>query len=315
MPYIPSSPCEAANLGSHLSLFNDERYQRQNLRSGERLFRHDHFVGGRLVGTLSGVVADGVLECGHSAPFGGPDFARDAVFVGAIGDLLRGAGERAKAEGAHEMVVRAAPGYCGANEAGVEFALLNLSARVARCEVSLGLQTGHYQALDAYEASLKSSARRALRHGLATGFDLQPATSALEWAATYELLAETRHRRGVRLSISFDYLMALREIFGRRIAMHRLVHGAELAGAALVYRVRRDLDYVVAWGDDTRYRPDNAVNVIAYHLVGIAIGQGVGMIDLGISSVDGVPDDGLIQFKRNIGAVTGLRLDFRLPLR
>ncbi len=299
---------------SHISLFNDARYQRRNLQPGQRLFRYDHTVGGRLYGTLSGIIAGDVLDCGHSAPFGGPDFARDGVFVGTIVDLLRAAGERARVEGVREMLVRTAPDYFGANEVGVGFALFNLGARVEACEVSLGLQTWRYRALEAYKASLKSSARRALHHGLAASFEFQAATSAPEWASCYELLAETRRRRGVRLSISFDYLMTLRGIFGRHIAMHRLMHGADLAGAALVYRVRRDIDYVVAWGDDVRYRPDNVVNVIACQLVGIALAEGVGVIDLGISSVDGVPDDGLIQFKRNLGAVTGLRLNFRLPL-
>ena len=56
------------------------------------------------------------------------------------------------------------------------------------------------------------------------------------------------------------------------------------------------------------------MNVMAYHLVSAAIAQRVSVIDIGISSVDGVPDDGLIQFKRNIGGVTGLRLNLRLPL-
>jgi len=38
------------------------------------------------------------------------------------------------------------------------------------------------------------------------------------------------------------------------------------------------------------------------------------VLDIGISSVNGVPDDGLIHFKRSIDGVTGLRTNFRLPL-
>jgi hypothetical protein len=299
---------------SHISLFNDDRYQRQNLRAGQRLFRYDHIDGGSVVGTLSGVVSADRLECGHSAPFGGFDFARDALVIGAIADLLRAASERARTEGISEILIRAAPGYFGANEIGVTFALLNLGARIESCEMSLGLEPWRYRRPEDYEAALRPSARWRLRRGLAAGLSFAPAESASEWAACYELLQETRHRRGVRLSISLDYVMALREIFGKRIAMHRLMQGTALAGAALVYRLNPARDYVVAWGDALRYRPNSVMNVLAHQLVCAALAERVKVIDLGISSVHGVADDGLIQFKRSVGGTAGLRIDFRLPL-
>jgi hypothetical protein len=96
--------------------------------------------------------------------------------------------------------------------------------------------------------------------------------------------------------------------------MHRLLQGGELAGAALVYRVSRDWDYVAAWGDELRHRQKRVMNVMAYQLVSAAIVEHVTVIDIGTSSVRGVPDDGLVQFKRNIGGATGLRLNFRLSL-
>jgi hypothetical protein len=299
---------------SHVALFNDARYHRMNLRPGQIPFRYDHVVGGVLVGTLAGVVCDGLLDCGYSAPFGGIDFARDDVLFGSAACLLDAACTQAKVAGIDEIRLRARPAYFGANEAAVEFALLNRGARVESCEASLGLEPWRYQRADDYVDDLKSSARRALRHGLGAGFEFRPANDP-EWPECYDLLEETRRRRGARLSISFDYLMALRPVFADRIAMHRLACGDDIAGAALVYRVTRDWDYVVAWGDVIEHRPDGVVNVLAYQLMRLAIARRGRVIDLGISSVDGVADDGLIQFKRNIGAATGLRKNFRFPLR
>jgi hypothetical protein len=51
------------------------------------------------------------------------------------------------------------------------------------------------------------------------------------------------------------------------------------------------------------------MNVLAHALVERAIGEGVRSLDIGTSSVPGVPDQGLIQFKRSIGARESLRLD------
>lgn len=298
----------------HITLFNDERYQRCNLRSGQRLFRYDHFVGGCLVGTLSGVIEDGLLDCGHSAPFGGIDFVQRCEAAGTILDLLRAAISRARAEGICEIRIRARPGYFAANETALEFALLNLGACVESCELSLGLEPWRFQTAEQYVSTLDSSPRNKIRQGLRTGMVFGAAETVAGWAACFDLLAETKRRRGVQIKISFDYLMGLRDVFGARIAMHRLTHHGQLAGAALVYRVADDWDYIAAWGDDLRHRSGRVMNLMAYHLVCTAIAQRVAILDLGISSVDGVPDDGLIHFKRSIGATTGLRLDFRLAL-
>ena len=50
------------------------------------------------------------------------------------------------------------------------------------------------------------------------------------------------------------------------------------------------------------------MNVLAHALVERALGEGVRSLDIGPSSIDGVPDQGLIQFKRSIGAREDLRL-------
>jgi hypothetical protein len=299
---------------SHIALFNDERYHRCNLRSGQRVFRYDHVVGNSLIGTLSGVVEGELLDCGHSAPFGGIDCTRRRESASMILNLLRAAITRARAEGIRTIRIRGRPGYFGPNELTSEFALLNFGASIESCELALGLELWRLGTLEEYLAVLRPAERSAVRHGLRTGMFFGAAETVNDWAACYELLAETKRRRGAQASISFDYIMMLRDIFGTRIAMHRLMLGSELAGAALVYRLRKDWDYVAAWGDDLRHRQDRVMNVMAYQLVRAAIAQGVSLIDTGTASVRGVPDGGLIQFKQNIGGTTGLRLNFHLSV-
>ncbi len=295
-------------------LFNDERYQRCNMRPGQRPFHYDHFAGSRLVGTLSGVVVDGLLDCGHSSPFGGIDWVRRREPVGTVVNLVHAAVAQARNEGIREIRVRARPAYFGANEAAVEFALLSLGASTESCEISLGIDPWRYASPEEYAATLDASARNTLNQGLRAGMAFIAADAAADWAICYDLLAKAKQRRGVQLKISLDYLLTLHGIFGKRIAMHRLVRDNALAAAALVYRVAPDWECVVAWGDDLSHRESKAMNVMVFHLVRRAITERVAIIDLGISSVDGVPDDGLIHFKRSVGGITGLRTNFRLPL-
>jgi hypothetical protein len=299
---------------SHILLFNDVRYQRCNLRPGQRLFRYDHNLADRLVGTLSGVVDGQLLDCGHSAPFGGIDWMRRRESVGGVVALLRAAVTRARDDGIRDIRIRARPAYFGANETAAEFAVLGLGASIEACEVSLGIEVWRYRHPEDYVAGLKCFGRNRLRHGLDEGLAFDYPDSEADWAACYELLEETKHRRGARFKFSLNYLMTLRTRFGERIAMHRAMRAGELAAAALVYRVGPDWDYVAAWGDDVRHRDGNVMNVMSYHLVREAISRRVAVLDLGISSVAGIADDGLIQFKRSVAGVTGLRIDFRLSL-
>jgi Acetyltransferase (GNAT) domain len=297
---------------SHISLFNDERYQRCNLRPGDRLFRYDHQDGPRLVGTLSGVVRQGLLDCGHSAPFGGIDLVHQET-PSCVLALLRAALARAREEGIAQIRVRARPRYFGENEAAGEFALLHLGAAIESCEVSLGIEIWRHADAEAYVAALSKAARKTLRHAQRADASFGPAHDTDEWAECYALLAETKRRRGGHFRISFEYVIAMRDLFGPRIAMYSVRQGGELAAAALVYRVKADCDYVVAWGDDLRYRGIHVMNLLAYHLICRALADRLRTLDLGIASLAGVPDDGLIQFKRSLGGSLGLRIDYRLP--
>ncbi len=56
------------------------------------------------------------------------------------------------------------------------------------------------------------------------------------------------------------------------------------------------------------------MNRLAEEVCGRAIDEGVRLVDLGISSVEGSPDEGLIQFKQSIGATAELRLNFEHSL-
>jgi hypothetical protein len=301
-------------LRSHEILFNDERYQRCHLQPGDRLFRYDHSSVDGLVGTVAGVVSDGLLDCGHSAPFGGVDFARPRESVGVVVELLKAVIAQASKDGIREIRVRARPHYFGENETSIDFALFNLGGHVESCELSLGVQVHRYSSADDYLRSLSDSARNMVRQGLRANMLFKPAHDLEEWRNCFDLLVEARHRRGATLKFSFEHLLELRKVFGQRITMQRLLCGAELAAAALVYRIAPQWEYLVSWGDERQHRPKRVMNLMAYHLIGLSISQGVRVFDTGISSVTGASDDKLVQFKRSIGAVAGLRRNYLMRI-
>ena len=311
----PNAPTDAGRGAgeAHLTLFNHPAYHAMNMRAGQRLFRYDHWENTRLVGTLTGMVDQGVVDCGYSAPYGGPDLVRSGESAGIVRGFLEGAIATARREGARAIRVRARPEFHSRNEAVVLFSLFNLGFAVERCELTQGIDLGGLNSSEEYVAHLKSSHRRELRHGL-DALEFHQAETADAWAAAYQVIAVNRRHRGLQLKISLEYVLRLRDIFSPRIRMYQLSTEGTLIAAALVYRVRSDCDYVVAWGDDRTRRDLAPINVLAYRLVEHAFAERVRLVDIGISSVDGIPDDGLIEFKRHILATSGLRLDLMREL-
>ena len=280
-----------------------------NLSPGLRTARYDAFDDGRLLGSLCGVIDGSELISGYSAPFGGPDLVRQSETATGVLALLKEAVEQARAEGLTTVRVKAKPDFYSGSEVEVQFAMLNLGFTVEASELNFHFDLTGLAAVDDYVARLKPQARRALKHAADEPFTFTEAATDDEWAVAYGILDRNRRAKGRQLRLSRDYVIAARDTFPGQIRMHVLAHDGRPVAAALVYRVLPRHDLVVYWGDADHELPRSPMNVLVRELVGHEIAAGVATLDVGISSVAGVPDQGLIQFKESVGARSSLRLD------
>jgi hypothetical protein len=292
-----------------LLLFNNPKYHQLNLTGDQSLFRYDHWVEDRWVGSLIGVKTEGIIDCGYKAPYGGPDIVRAGESTTEIIQFLRDAVASARQTGAKTLRIRARPAYHSANEASVLFALFNLGFSVESCEFSQGIDVTRYSSAEHYIRELKDSQRNQIRRGLSQT-EFSEAETEEDWGIAYELLSLNRSFRALTLKFSLAYLLQLRAVFPQRLSMYLLRAEDRPIAAALVYRVRPKIDHIVSWGDDKTRRENAPVGTIAVHLLERAIREKVEILDIGISSVDGIPDDGLIAFKRHTLATSDLRLTF-----
>jgi hypothetical protein len=307
-----AAPVRAA-AADHLLLFNTDAFHALNLRPGQRVRRVDHEVDGRLVGSLVGVLDDRGFRSGHSAPFGGPDLAREGEAAATVSDALAAMVARLDEEGVGAIRVRARPAFYSPAEPAVHFALLNLGFAVEACELNLHIDLAPLRDADDYVAALRPPARRAVKHALREPFELREALDDGLWARGYAVLERNRAAKGRRLALSLGYTRAVRDAFPGRVRMWVLEHAGAACAAALVYRVAPARELVVYWGDADHALPRSPMNALALRLVERVLGEGALSLDLGVSSVAGVPDQGLIQFKRSVLARESLRLDLVRP--
>lgn len=292
--------------------FNRRAFHALNARPGDEVLRFEHAEDGRVIGALSGVLRDGVLTCGHSAPFGGLDLARPRETPERVAATVDAVLAQAADAGARRVRIRCRPDDHGANDPVALFALLNRGFRIEVADLAYVVDLRTTPTLEVYVAALKSPARRALKH-LADGpWAFREATDDDELRAAHALLAENRAAKGRRLALDADYVLRARAALPGVVRTFVLEHAGRPCAAALVYVVAPGAWYVVAWGDARHDLPRSPMNLLALRTVEAALADGVHLLDLGISSVpdgDGLAiDPGLAQFKTSVLARPRTRL-------
>lgn len=276
------------------SLFNTEKFV--GLR--DRIPEYHHFVCGDVkLGDCA--VVDGIN--GWLAPFGGIDWRRDFWKP----ELIHEAICSHDWADLHQMSCK--PALYSEIEPMAMNALYCAGWRVHG--VSLNFAIPATSPMN-YMSSLPRQTRHTLQQSQDGGMNHAVALSDESWRECYDLLAENRRVKGRKLSLDFDYVLAMKEAFGELVTMHATFDASDrLVAAALLYRVAKGIDVVQWHGDLPEHGlPFSPMPYMVASYVMTAMEQGATVVDLGISSNDGVPDPGLCRFKRSVGAIAMQRL-------
>ena len=118
----------------------------------------------------------------------------------------------------------------------------------------------------------------------------------------YEVLRRNRVDRGRPMRLGLDYVRAC-DAFPGRVRLILVESAERTVAAALVYRVTAGHDLVQYWGDALHDLPVSPMNLLVAAVVEHALAGGASFVDIGISTEDGVPNHGLLQFKRSVGCI------------
>ena len=135
-----------------------------------------------------------------------------------------------------------------------------------------------------------------------------------EWSKAYQVLSKNRAARGVELSLSEDE-------FSRNLREYSSTYGLlvckkenEIIAAAYLVRISGNNLYVLYWGESSEYRNLSPVASLASRLIEICKNEKIDNLDLGISSLEGIVDEGLMRFKSNLGAESSLKTTLKVSL-
>jgi hypothetical protein len=308
---VPASP-EAAT-EQHLLLFNSARFHALNLEPPQRYARIDHESDGKLVGSLCGAIDGNAFVSGFSAPFGGPDLAREDEQLPNVLALLERAIAELRAEGVERIRIHCKPGFYSAAEPVVQYLLAYLGFRLVHCDLNQHVDLRTRDGMEGYLARLKKKRARDVRTDLAEPYEFREAQGDEELRECHEILAANRAAKGRPPGLPLEYVERVAAEFPGAIRAYRLAHEGKAVAAALIYRVLPEHDLLVTWGDAFHELQRSPMNLLAYRLVEASMAGGARFLDLGPSTEkDGSPNAGLVQFKRSVLGEASIRPVFEL---
>jgi len=160
-----------------------------------------------------------------------------------------------------------------------------------------------------FVAHLHAAERRRLRKCQQAGFTSGPWLNP-DVDALFDLIKNARLRKGFPVSMSRDALAQLLTAFGEVCPVFAVWDGSQLIAACIGIRVTEEILYYFLPADHADYLKFSPAVMLVESLYQYAQQHRMTLLDLGISTSQGVRNEGLIQFKQRLGAVGSPKLVF-----
>ncbi len=125
----------------------------------------------------------------------------------------------------------------------------------------------------------------------------------------YPIIAENRARKGRPISMSLLELQQMRDSIPQSVICSQVIsplHG--MVAAAICIDISKDIRYVFMWGDAAEMESYSPIIMLADCIYFAAMMDCKTLLDVGTSTEDGMPNHGLINFKRGLGFRESLKL-------
>ena len=130
----------------------------------------------------------------------------------------------------------------------------------------------------------------------------------------YSFIEACRKERDQHLSMSLPALQESVRAFPGNFFLYRVYDASETAAAAIVIKVNDEIWYTFYYAHARKFDKVSPVVFLLSNLYGLAQDQGIEMIDLGTSMINGKVNRSLIHFKKSIGGVSNRKLIFEKTL-
>ena len=251
-------------------------------------------------------VRNNILISPFSASFGGFEAAHSDVKLYQIDEAISKLVEWAKENNYEGIKLISPPSFYNPN----------FAAKITNCLYRAGFETKnielnyHFEISNLNENYLTSiwyNARKNLKKALSFPFDFIKLDNE-EGKRAYDVIAINRSERGFPLRLSYEQLKETESVIP--IDYFLVEDEKNPIAAAIVYHLSYKVVRVVYWGDLPEFSEYKSMNFLSYKIFEYYQSTGIPYIDIGHSTVDSVPNNGLCEFKESIGCSLGLLYEY-----
>jgi len=257
-----------------------------------------------ILGLIAGV-KNNVLSSPFSAPFGGLHFTNENIFYEEIFHFLTHLKEYAMNQNLTKIVITLPPNIYNTS----------LNAKLVNAFVRLDY-TMHLPDIvnivklsDFNISNVKKIVKRKLKAAIKNNLTFIHITDEKKMAESYDVILNNRTMLGRDIYMSFADLMDVNKILPVDFFLVKNPDHENL-GAAIFYRGHKNIVQAIFLGDIIPRKPFPTMDFLFVNLFSFYKNLGFDFIDLGLSSKDGIPNDGLIRFKEVHNSISSLRFTF-----
>ncbi|EAY26323.1 hypothetical protein M23134_04601 [Microscilla marina ATCC 23134] len=153
------------------------------------------------------------------------------------------------------------------------------------------------------------SEKRRLRKCETLGYKFEVWTTP-DFDFVHRFISQCRQRKGFPISLSLEAFQHLYVQFPQNFTLFTLCHQQRVIALATGVRVNADVLYYFLPADDAGYLSASPMVALLASMYAYGQQQGYKLFDLGISTEFSLPNHGLINFKKRMGAEASLKLTF-----
>lgn len=161
-----------------------------------------------------------------------------------------------------------------------------------------------------FRSRLSDTKRKELNKLNRSGTEFSLVENEAQMRDVYEVIRLNREAQGYPMTMSWEALFALKTQFADDVFFAQLLRDDTLLAGAILLKLNASTLYVFYWGEHPDSRNESPVVKLCEHLYLLAAETGVRYLDIGISTADSQPNEGLMNFKTSLGCETSQKLIF-----
>ena len=285
-------------------LFISREFVNLNKSKTEQIFRLVEEHSSPSLGLVTGL-KDGYLLSPFSAPFGGFHFSHELVYVSVINEFIQNLKCFIKSNSLKGIQITLPPNiYSETINAKLINCLYNNGLKIMTLDIT------NWVDLKSYNQKFNiGNSRTYLNQAINHGLMFKLTTQTKEKLEAYDVIKMNRTRLERPLYMSFDDLQKTNKICEIDYFTVEYINN-ETVAAAIFYRADPTIVYGLFLGDTEMGRKLRAMDFCTYNLWNHYKQYGYKYIDFGISSEEGIPNEGLLRFKETHEATSSLRYTF-----